>query len=71
MMIRQQALNGHELIQPGAPGVYFTGRSSSLGWVKALRAGACSAADKLHPSFILVGCEVKMAIPSKWLGNHF
>lgn len=25
----------------------------------------------LHPSFILVGCDVKMAIPSKWLGNHF
>lgn len=71
MMIVKQTLNGHELIQPGGPGNRVTGERSCLGLVNALWAGARSAADKLHPCFIPVGCDVKMGILSKWLGNHF
>lgn len=52
-------------------GLFYYFLSSCLGSVKALWAGACSAADKLHSSSTLVGYDVKMAIPSKWLGNHF
>lgn len=70
-MTVQQILNGHELVQPGGPGDCFTGGRSCLESVKAPWDGACSAADKLHPSFILIRCDVRMAIPSKWLGNHF
>lgn len=44
MMIIQQALNGHELIQPGGSGDYLRGGRSCLGFIKALWAGACPAA---------------------------
>lgn len=70
-MAVQQTLNGHEFIQPGGPGGCFTGGRSCLGLVKAPWAGASSAADKLHPPFTLVGCDGKMASPSKWLGPPF
>lgn len=40
MMIIQQTLNGHELIQPGGPGDYFTGGRSCLAFIEALWAAS-------------------------------